>query len=153
MIFQTDIELNKSVFQFDAGGCALFCVVHKAVEEGTYTFEREQFVKDCMHLRFIKVLSTDCTILNWDRLLKYFYLPFELVFNDGTHKINPDWELEEDEFQLLYLYNPQTGYHHFVEGDHNDNIRYDSLPYSVTSDAYRMGIGHIESKRVFRRKE
>jgi len=151
MILQTDEWLNRHEFQYGKGGCALFTMAHFSIVEGKYTFDRESFLKDCRNLHSAGILWRDCTIRNWDRLAQNIGLPFRIVIENGTHILPPDRPLKEDEVQLLYLYNPQTNLHHFVEGDRNDCIGFDPLGFSVTSEAYRLGHGYIESKRILRR--
>lgn len=154
MIFQEDAYLNMSKeFDFKRGGCGLFAITHKAVATRSYVFERETFLNDCHKMKDAGILAADCTILNWNRVCQTLGLPYYIVIENGTHKIDDlHRDMDEDEFQLLYLYNPKTKKHHFVEGDRNDCICYDSMMDSVTSEAYRIGIAKIESRRVFRHK-
>jgi len=152
MIRQDDILLNNmSDLPFEEYGCALFDVQYLSVMYGENTFKREHFISECENWLRSKVIDKETTILKWDRLLQDSGLPYKLVFEDGTHKLHSMRELQSGELQLLYLYNPQTGFHHFVVGDEGDHIMYDSLGESETAKAYRKGKAYVESRRVFRR--
>ena len=152
MIRQDDVLLNSiSELPFEDCGCALFDIQYLAVMHGDNTFVRSHFVEMCDNWIMAKVLDHETAILNWDRIAQDSGLPYRLVFEDGIHKLNPLRKLKENELQLLYLYNPETKIHHFVVGDENDNVVYDSLGSSRTVEAYKRGVGYIESRRVFRR--
>lgn len=152
MIRQDDVLLNSmSELPFEEFGCALFDIQYLSVMHGTNTFKREHFILECENWLKAGVIDDETAILNWDRLCQDSGFPYQLVFEDGTHKLHPMRELREDELQLLYLYNPDTGYHHFVVADEYDHIMYDSLGESETVRAYKKGKAHIESRRVFRR--
>lgn len=152
MIRQDDVLLNNmSELPFKEFGCALLDIQYLAVMNGTNTFKREHFLLECDNWLKAGVISLETAVLNWDRLCQDSGLPYRLVFEKGTHKLHSLRKLEENELQLLYLYNRETGFHHFVVADENDNITYDSLGESVTGAAYKKGIAIIESRRVFRR--
>jgi len=152
MIRQDDVLLNNmSELPFEEFGCALFDIQYLAVMHGTNTFKRDNFLLECENWIKAGVIGKETQILNWNKLCQDSGLPYRLVFEDKTHKLHSLRKLEENELQILYLYNPETGFHHFVVGDENDNITYDSLGESVTGKAYKKGVAYIESRRVFRR--
>lgn len=152
MIRQDDVLLNSmSEIPFADFACAVFDVQYLAVMYGTNTFKREHFVMECKNWIKSGVLLKNTEIRDWNRLCQDSGLPYRLVFEDRTHKLPASRKLQEGELQLLYLFNPETGLHHFVVADEGDNITYDSLGNSVTAQAYKRGVGHIESRRVFRR--
>jgi len=152
MIRQDDILLNNmSEIPFEEYGCALFDIQYLAVMYGTNTFKREHFIMECDNWIKAGTILPNTKIMNWDRLCQDSGLPYRLVIENRTHKLHALRKLQEDELQLLYLYNPETGKHHFVVADENDNVTYDSLGNSVTVQAYKRGVAFIESRRVFRR--
>lgn len=152
MIRQDDVLLKSmSDLPFEEFGCALFDIQYLAVMHGDNTFLRNHFITSCENWVRSKVIDDETTILNWNQLCQDSGLPYRLVFEHGTHKLSPLRKLEENELQLLYLYNPETGYHHFVCADENDNITYDSLGVSITAKAYKRGVAVIESRRVLRK--
>lgn len=152
MIRQDDVLLNNMCdFPFEDYGCALFDMKYLSVMHGQGIFQRTSFIEDCFNWEKAGVIDNETTILNWDRLAQDMGLPYRLVFENGTHKLDPLRKLKDNEIQLLYLFNPETGFHHFVVGDEYDHIIYDSLGESVTGESYKCGTGYIESRRVFRR--
>jgi len=152
MIRQDDVLLNTmSEFPFDKFGCAVMDIQYLSVMHGSNIFTRAHFIDDCENWVKAGVMLPDTSIQNWDKMMQDSGLPYRMVFEHGTHKLDPLRKLEENELQLLFLFNPETGFHHFVVGDHGDNIVYDSLGESVTGKAYKEGIAFIESRRVFRR--
>jgi len=154
MIRQDDKVLNSvSYLPFEEFACAIFDIAYYGVIHGKYVFERSLFLRDIQRLISDGILDRrELDILNWDKVCKKFKLPYRLVIENGTHKLPADRELQDNELQLLYLFNPATGYHHFVCGNKYNQITLDSLGNSsVTSKAYEDGTGYIESKRVLRR--
>lgn len=149
MFKQTDRQLNNSPFKFAEFGCGLFDIVYLSAMFGKYIFSRRKFLMDCISWLDMKIIDEDTFINNWDRLASASSLGYRLVIENGTHKLPASRKLKPGELQLLYLYNPETGYRHFVVADENDNITYDSLGDSVTGKAYRRGVAYIESRRVF----
>jgi hypothetical protein len=151
MIRQDDVILNsKSNIPFREYGCAVFCIQYLAVMYDNKTFTREQFLIDSERWIREGIMRNDTFVLDWNRLAKGSGLNKKLVFEKGTHILPANRKLKTGEVQLLYLYNPETGYHHFVVGDENDNMMYDSLGLSSTVKAYKKGVAYISSKRVFR---
>ena len=152
MIRQDDVLLNSiSDYPFEKYGCAVMDIQNLSVMHGRGVFTRAHFIIDCDNWVKAKVMWKDTEIRNWDKMLQDSGLPYRMVFEHGTHKLNPLRKLQDNEIQMLYLYNPETGFHHFVCADAEDNITYDSLGVSVTGAAYRRGVAVIESRRVFRR--
>lgn len=154
MILQTDVLLNKdSAFTFDESGCALFDLTEWAVKKGYYTFSREVFYNDCLQWKKMGIIDYECTVLSWDLLAKELNLPYRIVIEevDGqiTHKLQR--QPREDEIQLLRLFNPYSGYKHFVNADNRDNVTYDPLGESKTAEAYYERKGTIVSRRILRR--
>jgi len=152
MIRQDDVLLNSmSDLPFKEFGCALFDIQYLSVMYGDNTFKREHFLMECENWLKSGVIDKETTILNWNRLCQDSGLPYRLVFENRTHKLHRLRKLQEDELQLLYLYNPETKFHHFVVADKDDKVVYDSLGNSVTVQAYKKGIAYIKSRRVLRR--
>lgn len=152
MVRQDDVLLNNmSELPFKEYGCAIFDIQYLSVMHGTNTFKREHFLLECENWIKAGIILKNTKIMDWNKLCQESGLPYRLVFENGTHKLHSLRKLEENEVQLLYLYNPETKLHHFVVADEDDHITYDSLGESVTGKAYRCGTASIESRRVFRR--
>ena len=152
MINQNDKKLNRlSSLPFAEYACALFDIIYYGEKYGKYTFELHPFLNDVDNWIKAGTVDLELTIMNWDKLCADIGLPYKLVFENKTHKLPSSRKLKKDEIQLLYLFNPTTGYHHFVCADGNDEILFDSLGNSVTGRAYNKGTGYIETRRVFRR--
>ena len=152
MIRQDDIELNNmSEIPFEEYGCALFDIQYLSVMHGINVFKRANFLYECEQWIKSGIILKNTKIMNWDRLCQDSGLPYRLVFENKTHKLHPLRKLGDNELQLLYLFNPETGLHHFVVANKYDQVVYDSLGESVTVAAYERGVAYIESRRVFRR--
>lgn len=151
MIRQDDEVLNKlSDLPFKDYGCALFDLTYYGVMYGSYVFERGVFLTDCKEWEGSTYITSSTSIASWNGMCSAVNLPYRIVIENGTHKLPADRQCRDDELQLLYLYNPDTGLNHFVCADRDDNITYDSLGDSLTGKAYKDGVGYIESKRVLR---
>ena len=152
MILQSDPWLREnSKLTFEASGCALLAIVEKAVIKGRYNFKHESFLDTCRKLYEEDIIDDECTVLGWNSVLKYIGMgDYEIVIEDETHLLHRS--ILPGEFQLLRLYNPETGFRHFVGADQFDNVTYDSLGESKTVEAYRNGRAMIASRRIFRKR-
>ncbi len=121
------------------------------MQVGDNVFERDNFLKSCDKWIKEKIIDKETAILSWNKLCEELRLPYRIVVESGTHKLPPTRKLKPNELQLLYLYNPETGLHHFVIGNEADSVVYDSYGESKTVRAYNIGVGYIESKRVFKK--
>lgn len=150
MILQSDSFLNyNSDIQFKDKGCALFCITEWAVKKGYYVFEREKYLYSCEDWKTRGIIDNECTVLNWNLLCKELNLPYEIVIENGTHKlIRPPLP---NEIQIMYLKHLELGYKHFVNGDNRDNVIYDPLGESNTAKAYYEHKGILIGRRIFRR--
>ena len=149
MILQQDKILNDmGGFKFKKFGCALFCLTEYAVRKQYYVFDRDTFYRDCIKWESMGIIDYDCTVLSWDLLCKELGLPYRIVIENGTHKL--ERQPESDEIQVLRLNNPYTGFKHFVNADNRDNVTYDPLGESNTAMAYYERQGTIQSRRILR---
>lgn len=134
MIFQNISANNEKIRKY---GCYLVSFANAVIY-----FKKQEVFINAIYDKGLKegVFNADCYIDKPEKLGKLFDLNISFV-----GKKDKDYKTKSNEFEILAFYNPNTDFTHFVLGDGNGKVLFDSLGKSIT-----VRDGYLDSKRIFR---
>jgi hypothetical protein len=143
MIRQDDSRLNINIQKY---GCYFMSILYFVNKYDNFGFSADIINGLYVHFVTREYMTDTCFVLNPEAIFEELGLPVEMVFLDGSHRIPPEAQVLEDEFEILFF--KREGHHgHFVAGDGFGNVAYDPAGNSLS-----VRHGELLSKRVFRRE-
>lgn len=145
LIRQDDERLRREI---QDGWCYVFDHLFFVNKFLNFPFSAELINNELFYtLQHHKWVQDNGTVLRPEDVFGYFGLKTKIKWDSRyAHKRPAGEDCDENQFEILEYYNPNTKLGHFVCGNGHGIVTYDSLGESVT-----VRDGYLKSKRIFTR--
>ena len=138
MVYQTDTPLGNVINHFGCYFCSILYFIEKFVGIQMTDDSVLQIYNSCVANG---IIGNECFINDSDKLMNFVAPGFAV----SKGKQDPTYQLQQNEFEVLCMYNPKTDFTHFIAGDGNGNVEFD--PIQGGSRTAREG--YVKSLRIF----
>lgn len=145
MIGQADHVLNRAIPWLEDEGCAIMDIFFAGWFYAGIEVSRPTIVEKVGTWKIRGWINSQNEIQNWGKILRNLGLHVEYLGHQPRNYSNPAGAF----FTFAKMFNPQTGYHHFVVNE-GDDILYDSLGERKVRKQYIIPDPPNTPLRVFR---